>query len=199
MRAVCARQTPRTALGRCKPASVPVQRRFATQSPSGSPHPKKGGPHQCWSCKVYPLSFRDAFFCGSCGTVQPETNEVDCFQKIGLCALPAVNISVTLRVDHSSMISTLRTWTQDSKRCRGSSTLTSFTASRRLHPVLVVFTHATQREQELSDELSKAVNRCYRTLKDPNLRGLYMARAAVCLSSDAPCAAKSEGIRNQRR
>ena len=67
------------------------------------------------------------------------------------------------------------------------------------HPALVVFTHATQREQELSDELSKAVNRCYRTLKDPNLRGLYMARAAVCLSSDAPCAAKSEGIRNQRR
>lgn len=133
MRPVCARQTPRAALGRCKPASVPVQRRFATQSSSGSPHPKKGGPHQCWSCKVYPLSFRDAFFCGSCGTVQPETNEVDCFQKIGLCALPAVSVSVILCLDHSSMTLTSRTWTQDSKLCRGSSTPTSFMASRRLH------------------------------------------------------------------
>lgn len=69
---------------------------------------------------------------------------------------------------------------------------------RKLHPDFfhgkpkvalapVALAHVTQREQELSDELSKAVNRCYRTLKDPNLRGLYMARAAVCLSPDVSC------------
>jgi hypothetical protein len=61
---------------------------------------------------------------------------------------------------------------------------------RKLHPdffhgkamvVLIcalLLTPSSQKEQELSHELSKSVNRCYRTLRDPNLRGLYMVRSS---------------------
>ena len=81
-RTTCTRRVPPSPTHR---ALIPalVRRRFSAQH---HPPARAAISFQCWSCKVHPLTLRDAFFCGSCGTVQPESGEVDCFRKIGLYA-----------------------------------------------------------------------------------------------------------------
>jgi molecular chaperone HscB len=97
----------------------------------------------CWSCG----DMRAAYFCSSCGKVQPPA-PTDFFSFFGLPR--------KLNLDPAELEQEM------------------FALSRRLHPDL--YARATHEEQDWSLQQTSKLNDAYRTLRDPILRTEYLLR-----------------------